>query len=217
MRESFVFYRSFFEALEVLNNEQRGKCYAALAAYALNGVVPDDSDPVVKMFFAMARAQIDANNQRYENGRKGGRPKNQTETKTKPNNNQTMTEEQPKATQSKTEVEPNVNVNVNVNVKEKDTLKGVQKEKPQFIPPTLAEVQKYISDKGLFVDGKKFIDYFEAGRWRDSEGKPVKNWKQKLITWDSKGRTERTLQAAKSFFPKTTGVKSATYGEDIPL
>ena len=48
MRESFVFYRSFFEALEVLNNEQRGKCYAALAAYALNGVVPDDSDPVVK-------------------------------------------------------------------------------------------------------------------------------------------------------------------------
>ncbi|MFQ9738865.1 MAG: hypothetical protein ACLR06_14920 [Christensenellaceae bacterium] len=32
---------------------------------------------------------------------------------------------------------------------------------------------------------KKFFDYFEAGEWHDSEGKPVKAWKQKFITWEA--------------------------------
>lgn len=213
MRGSFVFYRSFFEALKALNSEQQGKCYAALAAYALDGTVPDNSDPIVCMFFTMARAQIDANNQRYENGIKGGRPKNQTLTKQKPNINQNTQEQQ----QTKTEVKANVNVNDNVNVKEKDTLASIKKEKNTFTPPTIEQVNAYVTEKGLVVDAKKFIDYFEEGNWIDSEGKKVKNWKQKLITWDSNGRTERTLQAVKTLFPRPTGVKSETYGGDIPL
>lgn len=51
--------------------------------------------------------------------------------------------------------------------------------------PTLAEIEKYISEKQLNVDGKKFYDYFEAGEWLDSKGKPVRNWKQKIITWSN--------------------------------
>lgn len=53
-----------------------------------------------------------------------------------------------------------------------------------FTPPTLEEVEQYIQEKELAVDAKSFIDYFEAGAWHDSKGKPVKNWKQKLQTWN---------------------------------
>ena len=51
--------------------------------------------------------------------------------------------------------------------------------------PTLEEIEEYISDKNLNVDAKKFFDYFDAGEWLDSKGKPVRNWKQKLITWSN--------------------------------
>lgn len=51
--------------------------------------------------------------------------------------------------------------------------------------PTLEEVEEYISDKKLNVDAKKFYEYFDAGDWLDSKGKPVRNWKQKLITWSN--------------------------------
>jgi len=59
------------------------------------------------------------------------------------------------------------------------------KKSKVFIKPTLKEIQDYISEKSLSVDGKKFFDYFEAGEWRDSKGNKVRNWKQKILTWDN--------------------------------
>lgn len=55
-----------------------------------------------------------------------------------------------------------------------------------FVPPTLEEVQEYAKSRNSNVDPKRFWDYFDAGNWKDSKGKPVKNWKQKFITWESK-------------------------------
>ena len=68
--------------------------------------------------------------------------------------------------------------------------------KKQFIPPTLGEIQEYISTMNLNVDPQAFYDYFTApdseGRtWIDSEGKPVRNWKQKIQTWSRKGGRTR--------------------------
>ena len=67
--------------------------------------------------FKLIRPQVDANNKKYENGKKGGRPansaddKNQDETKPKPNDNQSETK-------PKRNVNDNDNVNVNDNVNE---------------------------------------------------------------------------------------------------
>lgn len=92
--------------------------------------------------------------------------------------------------------------------------KNEEKPKKKLTPPTLSEVEAYITEKKLDVDGQKFFDYFTEGKWKDSEGKPVKNWKQKLITWDNLSRQKRTLKAARGLF---AGVKSGTYSEDVPL
>lgn len=64
------------------------------------------------------------------------------------------------------------------------------RESARFVPPTIDEVRQYVREKNLNVDPQRFIDYFEAGNWHDSEGKPVKAWKQKLITWSNKSRPE---------------------------
>jgi hypothetical protein len=54
-----------------------------------------------------------------------------------------------------------------------------------FIPPTLEEIVAYVQERKSTVDAKRFYDYFNAGNWKDAKGNQVKNWKQKLITWET--------------------------------
>jgi len=58
------------------------------------------------------------------------------------------------------------------------------KTKNKFSPPTLEEIEKYIEQKKLNVIAKDFYNYFSEGKWADSKGNKVKNWKQKLLTWN---------------------------------
>lgn len=107
MRDSFVFYRSFYEALLEVDAETRAQAIDALCQYALNDTEPT-LNGAASMFFKLVKPQVDANNRRHENGMRGGRPK----TKTEPNENQTITKS-----------EPNVNVNVNDNDIKKKNIK----------------------------------------------------------------------------------------------
>jgi hypothetical protein len=51
--------------------------------------------------------------------------------------------------------------------------------------PTLEEIKDYcLNVRHNKVDYKKFYDYFTEGNWIDSKGNKVKNWKQKIITWE---------------------------------
>ncbi len=59
--------------------------------------------------------------------------------------------------------------------------------KQRFKPPTLEQIQDYIKEKKLNVDGEQFYNYFTSGdeKWVDSKGNKVRNWKGKLLTWNS--------------------------------
>jgi len=54
----------------------------------------------------------------------------------------------------------------------------------KFVPPTLEEVNEYVMERGLHVVAKDFYDYFTVGEWKDKNGVPVRNWKQKILTWE---------------------------------
>lgn len=58
----------------------------------------------------------------------------------------------------------------------------------EFIPPTLEEIKKYVTDNNYRVNPDLFYKYFSEGNWFDSKGNKVKNWKQKIITWNSKDK-----------------------------
>lgn len=130
-REGFVFYRSFYEALEELPADTFKAVLSALARYALDGVEPELSG-FEKAAFLLMKPQIDANNQRRENGAKGGRPitgqkPNVTEPKPKKTKaNQTIT----KANQTK----PSTN---QTEPKEKDKVKDKEKVKVKDISDTV--------------------------------------------------------------------------------
>ena len=103
-RDGFVFYNSFYSAITTLEDDQQLVLFKAVSEYALHGIEPEISGPAQGIFM-LIKPQIDANNRKYENGKKGGRPK----TELKPNNNQDETKQEPKEKDK-----------VNVNVKEKD-------------------------------------------------------------------------------------------------
>lgn len=70
---------------------------------------------------------------------------------------------------------------------EKDKDKELKKSRrsKRFTPPTLEEVEDYCKSRNNKVDAKRFWEYFDSSNWVDSHGKNVRNWKQKVITWES--------------------------------
>lgn len=83
-RESFIFYRSFYEAIKCLPAEVQVEIYPAICEYALFGRLPRNLSKVTKAVFALIKPNIDVNTARFENGKKGamygkrgGRPKKQ--------------------------------------------------------------------------------------------------------------------------------------------
>lgn len=74
-RDSFVFYRSFFEAIDELSAKEQAKTYRAIINYALNEEDEEELAGIPKMIYSMAKPLIEANNKKYRDGKKGGRPK----------------------------------------------------------------------------------------------------------------------------------------------
>lgn len=77
-RDSFFFYRSFFEAISLMPPEVQAEVYPALVEYALNGKEPKGLSDIAQGVFILVKPNIDASITRIENGKKfgklGGRP-----------------------------------------------------------------------------------------------------------------------------------------------
>lgn len=109
-----VFYASWLDAVRALPKAMQGDVLLTMIEYGIEGKTVCKQETVAMAMLAMVKPIIDANNQRYENGKKGGefgvlggRPK-------KP-------QENPKETPTKPQENPyNVNDNVNDNVNEEE-------------------------------------------------------------------------------------------------
>lgn len=68
-RDSFVFYKSFFEALQDLNNKDRLILYDAICELALNDKV-SELQGLPKTIFTLIKPQVLANTKKYQDGKK---------------------------------------------------------------------------------------------------------------------------------------------------
>lgn len=83
-RDSFVFYRSFFEAVSCMPPKVQAEVYPAIVDYALNGKEPAQLSAIAKGVFILVKPLIDTNAAKAKGGQKGaaygklgGRPKKQ--------------------------------------------------------------------------------------------------------------------------------------------
>ena len=78
--------------------------------------------------------------------------------------------------------------------------KDIDKNKSRFIPPTAEEVAEYCRERGNSIDPEEFIDFYTANGWVQGKGKPIKDWKACIRTWESKRKAE---QPRKELDPNT--------------
>ena len=178
-RDSFVFYRSFFEAIEKLKKNDKLTVYSHLCKYALGEEV-GELDGVPGAIFDLIKPQIDANLRRYENGTKGGRPK----TETKPNHNLDVTKTEPNVNVNEN-VNGNENENVNVNVSGSDS--STEHTHTSFNRPTNPELAQEIIEKGYTMNAASiqgFIDYNEERSWK-------MDWREALRKWNQQERKQK--------------------------
>ena len=164
-REYFLAYHSYLESMELLSDAEKGRLFTACLIYSKTGEAP----------------QLGGNERFERNGELGGN-------RTVPNGTErgrtgaNGTDRPPNAPPPKGEG------------KGKEEGKGKGKgDKGGFVAPTLAEIAEYCKSRNSSVDPKTFFDYFstpdDQGRtWIDKNGVQVRNWKQKIITWESSDR-----------------------------
>ena len=142
-RDSFIFYRSFYDASKCLKTEEKAQLFDAICSYALDEKV-EQLDGTAYGMFQLVKPQLDANRKRFNNGcikkQKGSKS-------------------EAKAKQTKSKIEANVNVNENPNVNENLNLESKSKSLNfetfwSFYTPVAGRDGKSV-DKGNKADAKK--------------------------------------------------------------
>ena len=146
-RDSFVFYKSFYDSIKELDPKDQVQIYDAIFKYQFEG---NDIElkGVCKSIFTLIIPQLEANNKRYINGCKGGAPKG----------NQNATKKQPKTTKK----QPNDNDNVNDNVNENDNViitTTIYEYIEQNFGRTLSPIEIQQIDEWLSIYEEEVIKY----------------------------------------------------------
>lgn len=199
MNDTYVFYRSFHEALAELDIKEYGKIMYAINEYALNN--KDEKvnalTGVLKSLWILIKPQIDANLRRREYGKLGGRPSEK-----KPKVLENGAEKKPKVIFFDTEKKPNsnsnsnvnTNINTNSNSNATDTVTDTT-----TITPSIEDVREYVKNNNLKISAEKFFNFYDQRQWHN-----VTDWKLAALKWDSK-----EVQKQEEKTPEKKSLKSA--------
>ena len=71
------------------------------------------------------------------------------------------------------------------NVKNVNNEKNVKK----FLPPSVADVEKYCTERNNGINPQQFIDHYESNGWMRGKNK-IKDWKACVRTWENKRKED---------------------------
>lgn len=228
--QSFVFYKSFADALLDMDPEECKACIASLCRYAFDGEEEAET-PMAKVFLTLVKPQIDANIQRREAGRSGGTAK--ASKAVAKSSDATKSAKQIVANPSDAAEDAkqslaNVNVNANANVKENPPTPFTVEEATSDALQTLGVVREVaeklsewitsrreqgspITETGL----KSLVSIAKAKTEEHGAGKVVQLIAESMasgykgITWDRLERARSGTTAKKGWSPE----EKAVYGD----
>lgn len=68
--------------------------------------------------------------------------------------------------------------------------KKVKKERARtaaFVAPTVDDVAAYCAERKNGLDAAQFVDHYTANGWVQGRGKPIRDWKAAVRTWERNG------------------------------
>jgi len=182
--KSFIIHKDSLSVLKKLKDDQAGKLFKAIACYQENKILPDDE--LISIIFEPFLNQFTRDEEKYkitcerrrEAGSIGGKQRVANASKCK---------------QDLANLADSDSKNKNDSKNDSDSKNKNLKNKNIFKNPTLQEIIDYCNQKKFTTNPAKFFEYYEAGDWKDQKGNKVKNWKQKLITWENKSQSANNL------------------------
>lgn len=75
----------------------------------------------------------------------------------------------------------------------------------RFVPPSLEEVQAYCAERKNTIDAERFFDYYTANGWVQGKGKPLRDWRAAVRTWERQTIAEQpqSEQPKRIYDPET--------------
>jgi hypothetical protein len=185
MKQSFIFYKSFYEAIKELPDENKLEILGVILGFSFEENYEknlQELSPISRSIFALIRPQLEANHKKYENGCKGkeygklgGRPRKEKNPK-----------ETPKKPQANPKLTPNDNENDNDNdIKKTKTKKlfeefwelyDYKKSKPKALKAYESALKK--TDHANIIEGVR--------KYKEARGVDCSYWKHPT-TWLNQG------------------------------
>jgi hypothetical protein len=174
-KKGFVLYADLIHTIEKLPSDKAGDLFKHILRY-VNDLNPLTDDMIVDLVFEPIKQQLKRDLVKWEefrikqseNGKLGGRPKKDMPLILNPKNPSLILESQ-----------KSLKVTVTDTVKDKVIVKDIKKN--TYTPPTLELVKLYFIENGYSeTSANKAYEYYNSANWHDSNGKQVKNWKQKM-------------------------------------
>lgn len=186
-RDSFVMYKSWAEMMAGMPDKELAELTRAIACYQTGRDVAIDS-PMVAAVFNMVRDQFEKDTEKYEETCRKRTESISKRWNTNESNSLQKNTKEYKSIQNGSESESDSDSESDI--KEKDTPKGVSKEKarPRADVPTLEEVKAYCMERHSSVVPEHFVDYYKSQSWKKANGRPLTDWKAAVRTWEQKDR-----------------------------
>ena len=185
MARVFAIFEKFGSLLENLSAEPelQKELAAAIVLYGSLGIEPKFDNPVLTAFFELVRGDVDYSVACHENGKKGGRPRKETqpEADENPDENPSYNPTQNPTNNPTPEKPETIELEIEKELEIKKKREGAKK----FAPPSREEAEAYKAEAGLErVDVDRFLDHYEANGWVQARGKPIKDWRAAMRNWD---------------------------------
>lgn len=164
MRDSCIFYRSFYESINELPDTNKLEIYNAIFSYSLNFIEPELTG-LSKSIFTLIKPQLDANIKRFNNGNI-------------PKEKQTKSKTEAKHKQKESKVEANNNVNNNKNDNNNENNNEKENNNIGDSPKTPLELK--------FME---FVNYRKATK-KPIRNESMESFKKQL--WTLSGQNEQT-------------------------
>lgn len=196
MKKSFLLYLDSLEVLNVLTDEQAGQLFKSIRCHQLG--LECDIDPFITIAIAPFIQQFKRDDEKYmmivERNRANGLKNSKllySEKRTQSNPLASIgIQSNPMVTDSDSDSDSVSDIN--------KTKAKRQPRSARADPPSESDVIEYFTSNGYRADiATNAFKYYDSADWRDSRGKAVINWKQKMrgVWFKDEHRTKSAQQS----------------------
>lgn len=208
-RNYAALFHEYLDEMADLTDAEFGRLARALLVYSRTGEFPalNGNERLFKRRVIMQEDRAQENyvqvvEKNKANGQLGGRPRKPRETQRNPEKpTETQNNPQKPSETQKTQIEIESEIKTEINTPLPNGNKGSKAATPptretRFSPPSLPEVQAYISERGSAVDAQQFVDFYASKGWMVGKNR-MKDWKAAVRTWEKRRKEEAGEQPTK--------------------